>query len=71
MHFHSPVKVGDEVAVWAELLKVGRSSMHFRVSVWRRTHDSDLAIQVTDAVFVLVALDGEGKPRPAVRAAGG
>ena len=66
IHFRSPVKVGDEVAVWAELLKVGRSSMRFRVSVWRRTHDSDVAIQVTDAVFVLVALDPEGRPRPVV-----
>ena len=62
MQFRSPVKVGDEVAVWAELLTVGRSSMRFRVSVWRRTHDSDVAIQVTDAVFVLVALDARASP---------
>ena len=71
IHFRSPVKVGDEVAVWAELMKVGRSSMRFRVSVWRRTHDSDVAIQVTDAAFVLVALDQEGNTRPVTRAADG
>ncbi len=70
IQFRSPVKVGDEVAVWAELLTVGRSSMRFGVSVWRRTHDSDVAIKVTDAVFVFVALDPEGKPRPVGRAAG-
>ena len=70
IRFRSPVKVGDEVGVWAELLSVGRSSMRFKVSVWRRTHDSDIAIKVTDAVFVFVALDAEGKPRPVVKGAG-
>jgi acyl-CoA thioesterase YciA len=69
IHFRSPVKVGDEVGVWADLLTVGRTSMRFGVSVWRRTHDSDVAIKVTDAVFVFVALDSEGKPRSLSRAA--
>src|SRR5512132_1246917 len=38
--FHSPVKVGDEVTVHAELTSVGRSSMRFQVSAWRRARDS-------------------------------
>jgi acyl-CoA thioesterase YciA len=62
--FRAPVKVGDEVAVWAELIGVGRTSMRFKVSAWRRTHDSDAATKVTEAVFVFVALDAAGRPRP-------
>jgi acyl-CoA thioesterase YciA len=63
MHFVSPVKVGDEVTVWAILLKVGRTSMSFRVSAWRRARDSDAIAKVTDAVFTFVALDSDGHPR--------
>jgi acyl-CoA thioesterase YciA len=31
MEFHSPVHVGDEVSVYADLISVGRTSMKFRV----------------------------------------
>ena len=63
MTFLSPVKVGDEVTVWAELLGVGRTSMRFRVSAWRRPRDSDRSTRVTEAVFTFVALDEAGRPR--------
>ena len=64
MEFHFPVKVGDEVSVWAELLAVGRSSMRWQVSAWRRPRDSERHTRVTHAVFTFVALDSDGKPRP-------
>src|SRR5215217_6086119 len=61
--FHKPVRVGDEITVWAELLGVGRTSMRFQVSAWRRARDSDRTPKVTEAVFTFVALDSEGRPR--------
>ena len=61
--FLEPVKVGDEVTVWAELLGVGRTSMRFRVSAWRRPRDSERSTRVTEAVFTFVALDEAGRPR--------
>ncbi len=64
MEFHFPVKVGDEVSVWAELLAVGRTSMRWQVSAWRRPRDSENHTRVTQAVFTFVALDSDGKPRP-------
>jgi acyl-CoA thioesterase YciA len=64
MTFLLPVRVGDEVTVWAELLAVGRSSMRFRISAWRRPRDSERHTRVTEAVFTFVALDSDGKPRP-------
>jgi acyl-CoA thioesterase YciA len=62
--FNSPVKVGDEVTVWADLIGVGTTSMRFKVSVWRRPRDCDHMIKVTEAVFVFVALGPDGRPRP-------
>lgn len=62
--FKSPVRVGDEVSVWAELLSVGRTSMKFKVSAWRRARDGEWCEKVTEAVFVFVALDSEGHPQP-------
>jgi acyl-CoA thioesterase YciA len=64
MAFHYPVKVGDEVSVWAELVAVGRSSMRYQVSAWRRPRDSERHTRVTQAMFTFVALDSDGKPRP-------
>lgn len=62
--FLNPVKVGDEVTVWATLLRVGRTSMSFDVVACRRARDSDITARVTSAVFTFVALDSDGRPRP-------
>ncbi len=62
--FLSPVKVGDEVTVFAQLLQVGRTSMRFEVSAWRRPRDAEEVTKVTAAEFTFVALDVHGRPRP-------
>jgi acyl-CoA thioesterase YciA len=62
--FHSPVRVGDEVTVYADLVAVGRTSMRFKVSAWRRARDSETSSKVTEAEFTFVALNSEGRPRP-------
>jgi acyl-CoA thioesterase YciA len=64
MTFHSPVHVGDEISVFAELLSVGRTSMKFTVEAWRRSRDGDESIKVTEAVFTFVAIDSGSRPRP-------
>lgn len=64
MSFLSPVKVGDEVTVWAPLVKRGRSSMTFDVEAWRRPRDGERQTRVTRALFTFVALDEAGRPRP-------
>lgn len=64
LSFLHPVRVGDEVSVWAELVSVGRTSMKFRISAWRRPRDSDRHMRVTEATFTFVALDSDGRPRP-------
>lgn len=64
MAFLSPVQVGDEVTVWAELVRTGRTSMTFRVSAWRRPRTGRECTHVTQAEFTFVALDADGRPRP-------
>jgi len=64
LQFHRPVKVGDEVTLYADLLIVGRSSMRIEVRAWRRQRYGDESEQVTSAVFTFVALDEEGRKRP-------
>jgi acyl-CoA thioesterase YciA len=69
MVFLRPVKVGDEVSLFAELVSVGNTSMRIAVAAWRRSRDSDDSEKVTEGTFTFVALDDEGRPRP-VRPAG-
>ena len=64
MRFHLPVKVGDEVSLYAALTRRGRTSMHIHVTAWRRGREQEATEKVTSATFVFVALDGDGRPRP-------
>jgi acyl-CoA thioesterase YciA len=64
MVFHRPVMVGDEVSLYAEILRVGRSSLNIRVEAWRRSRDGDERFKVTQATFTFVAIDETGRPRP-------
>jgi acyl-CoA thioesterase YciA len=65
MSFLRPVKVGDEVSLYAELVSTGRTSMRIYVEAWRRDRYADEfdREQVTHATFTFVALDESGKPR--------
>ena len=62
MNFHKPVLVGDIVSCYAEIVKVGRTSMTVTVETWidRRSGES---YEVTEGTFVYVALDDQGRPR--------
>jgi len=64
MQFHEPVKVGDEVSVYTQVERVGRTSMTIGVEAWRRARHVDHAAKVTEAKFTFVAIDDAGRPRP-------
>ena len=66
MQFLAPVKVGDEVSVYGELVKVGRTSMSINIEAWRRARHQEERIKVTEAVFTFVAVDEANKPRAIV-----
>lgn len=62
MEFLQPVHVGDTVACYARLEKIGRTSMRIPVEVWVHRFMSGEEIRVTSAVFIYVAIDENGKP---------
>ena len=64
MTFHKPVLVGDLVSIHADILKEGRTSLHISVEVWVTRQPSGDRIKVTEARFIFVAVDSDGKKRP-------
>src|SRR5215207_9899015 len=52
MVFHTPIHVGDEVSVYANLISAGRTTMRLQVEAWRRSRDGDEQIKVTEAVAI-------------------
>lgn len=67
--FLRPVKVGDVVCCYAEVRRIGRSSITLGVEAWVLRSDQEERFKVTAAEFVMVAVDAEGRPR-AVRGEG-
>ncbi|WP_419419647.1 acyl-CoA thioesterase [Legionella sp. D16C41] len=67
MNFLKPVRVGDIVSCYAELIKLGKSSMTIAVEVWAEPATGIGKFHVTEGTFVFVAIDEYGKPREVPR----
>ncbi len=67
MSFLQPVRVGDTVACYAWVEKIGRTSMIIPVEVWVQRYMQTEQTRVTRGVFTYVAVDNEGKPVPVKR----
>ena len=65
MVFHQPVSVGDEVSIYAHVLKTGRTSIRVHVEAWKRPRNQAEArsVRVTEGVFTYVAIDDDRQPR--------
>ncbi|WP_241624071.1 acyl-CoA thioester hydrolase YciA [Rosenbergiella epipactidis] len=66
MTFLKPVAVGDVVSCYASCIKRGNSSITINVEVWIKKVSSEPIGQrycTTEAVFIYVAVDEQGKPR--------
>ncbi len=64
MSFIAPVYVGDVLCVYAEVDKVGRTSLNIHVEAWALRNKHSDRVQVTQGTFIFVALDENGKPKP-------
>jgi acyl-CoA thioesterase YciA len=64
MKFHRPVIVGDEVSVYGEVIRVGRTSMTIDIQAWSRARHGEERHLVTQALFTFVAIDEARRPRP-------
>ncbi len=64
MSFLSPVKVGDTLGVYTDVVRVGRTSMDIHVEAWVRRCRQKTREKVTEAIFKFVAIDENGQPTP-------
>jgi acyl-CoA thioesterase YciA len=64
MTFLKPVHVGDVVSVYAELKRVGRTSLQVHIETWARRGRGDIEEMVTEGTFTYVAIDEDRRPRP-------
>jgi acyl-CoA thioesterase YciA len=64
MSFIQPVKIGDVLCVYAELIGVGNTSIDVHVESWAQRDRIGDEKKVTEARFKFVALDSDGRPTP-------
>ncbi len=66
MTFKLPVRLGEVIGIYAELARVGTSSMDIMLEVWARqllgAYEAEHQL-VTEGTFRYVAIDDDGKPR--------
>ena len=63
LSFIQPVKVGDVVCVYTDVVKTGRTSITVGVEAWVLRQNQGPRRRVTFAEIVMVAVDDHGKPR--------
>jgi len=63
--FKQPVRVGDILSFYADITRVGNTSITVDVQVFaERLREDNASLKVTQATLTYVAIDDSGKPRP-------
>ena len=60
----APIHLRDVISVFAEVERVGRTSMAIRIEVIATRDRGASDIKVTEGLFTFVALDEQHRPRP-------
>jgi acyl-CoA thioesterase YciA len=63
MEFLSPIHLRDLISVYAEVDRVGRTSMAIRIEVIASRNGGEEQVNVTNGLFTFVAIDEEARPR--------
>jgi acyl-CoA thioesterase YciA len=63
MNFRKAVYVGDLVSVYANLVRMGRTSLTVHLEAWALRRRELLPILVTDGNFTYVSIDDNGRPQ--------
>ncbi len=62
--FKQPVQIGDLLSFYADVVRVGNTSVTINVEVYaERGREVTHVVKVTEATLTFVAIDGSGKPR--------
>ena len=64
MEFIAPIHLRDVISVFAEVERVGRTSMAIRIEVIATRDRGASDYKVTEGLFTFVALDEQHRPRP-------
>jgi len=64
MEFIAPILLHDIVAVYAEVQRIGRTSIAIRIEVFASRNRGREEVKVTEGLFTFVALDEGNRPRP-------
>jgi len=62
--FRQPVMIGDLVSFYAEVVRVGRTSITVDVEVYAQRRSLHEIVKVTEATLTYVAVDEKRRPRP-------
>ena len=62
--FPGAMAVGDELSVYVDLMKQGRTSLRLKAEAIARQRDSEKETIVAQGEFTFVALDDKNQPRP-------
>jgi acyl-CoA thioesterase YciA len=62
MAFQLPVKIGDTLSIYTHISRVGTTSITIFIEAWAQRFRYEKLEKVTEATFVMVALDEYGKP---------
>ena len=63
MEFIAPIHLRDLISVYAEVERVGRTSMKVRIEVLATRDRGASEVKVTEGLFTFVALDEQNRPR--------
>ena len=67
MTFIAPILLNDLISVYAEVERIGRTSIAIRIEVVASRDRGRQEVKVTDGLFTFVALDENHQPRPVKR----
>ena len=63
--FKQPVQIGDLLSFYADVVRIGNTSVTINVEVYAERGRADTkVVKVTEATLTYVAIDRSGKPRP-------
>jgi acyl-CoA thioesterase YciA len=62
--FKQPVLIGDVLSFYAEIVRIGNTSITVNVEVYAQRNPEDIeVVKVTEATLTYVATDGNRRPR--------
>lgn len=62
MTFVDPVRVGDTVTCYGQIISIGKTSLKISIEAWVQHYIDGAQRRVTKGVFTYVAIDDNGRP---------